>query len=72
MTQFQELWQPPNASAIKHGTEEMAKARALSAPQPKVTVREQAYIDSLSAFFSHDNLTYDQRAAAYNQKMDLC
>jgi hypothetical protein len=50
----------------------MAKARALSAPQPKVTVREQAYIDSLSAFFSHDNLTYDQRAAAYNQKMDLC
>jgi hypothetical protein len=32
MTQFKELWEPPDKQALALGAAEMAKARALAAP----------------------------------------
>jgi len=70
MTQFQELWQHPEDTQLKRGTKEMAKARALAAPPAKITPREQAYIDALSAFFDPKDASFEQRADAYEAKMD--
>ena len=49
----------------------MAKARALAAPPAKSTPREQAYIDALSAFFEPANASFEQRADAYEAKMNV-
>ena len=70
MTQFQELWQHPDDAQLKRGSEEMAKARALAAPPAKITPPEQAYIDALSAFFAPANASFEQRASAYEAKMN--
>jgi len=70
MTQFQELWGRPEAAALKRGTEEMAKARALAAPPATITPREQAYIAALSAFFNPADIPFQQRADAYEAKMN--
>jgi tetratricopeptide (TPR) repeat protein len=70
MTQFQELWGLPEAAALKLGTEEMAKARALAAPPATITPREQAYIAALSAFFNPADIPFQQRADAYEAKMN--
>ncbi len=70
MTQFQELWGHPNASELKLGAQEMAHARALSAPPAVITAREQAYIDALSAFFDPAATSFQQRADAYEAKMN--
>ena len=70
MTQFQELWGRPDAASLKRGTEEMAKARALAAPPAKITPREQAYIAALSAFFDPADIPFQQRADAYEAKMN--
>ena len=70
MTQFQELWGRPEAAALKLGTEEMAKARALAAPPATITPREQAYIAALSAFFNPADIPFQQRADAYEAKMN--
>src|SRR5277367_5711750 len=71
MTQFQELWQHPEDAQLKRGAKEMAKASALAAPPAKITPREQAYIDALSAFFDPKDASFEQRADAYEAKMDL-
>jgi tetratricopeptide (TPR) repeat protein len=70
MTQFPELWQHPDEAQWKRGFAEMAKARALAAPPAKITPREQAYIDALSAFFDPAKTSYEQRADAYEAKMN--
>jgi len=68
MTQYQELWGAPDAGMIRLGASEMAKARALAA-KSKITGREKAYIDALSAFFAGD-VPFLKRADAYAAKMD--
>ena len=70
MTQFQELWGRPDAASLKLGAEEMAKARALAAPPAKITPREQAYIAAMSAFFNPADIPFQQRADAYEAKMN--
>jgi tetratricopeptide (TPR) repeat protein len=70
MTQFQELWGPPDAAALKLGAAEMAKARALAAAPGASTPREQAYIAALSAFFDPADAPFQQRADAYEAKMN--
>jgi hypothetical protein len=70
MTQFPELWQHPDEAQSKRGEAEMAKARGLAAPPAKITPREQAYIDALSAFFDPAKTSYEQRADAYEAKMN--
>ena len=69
MTQFQELWGQPDAGDLKRGAEEMAKARALAA-SAAITPRELAYIGALSAFFEPATVTFQQRADAYEAKMN--
>jgi hypothetical protein len=70
MTQYQELWQHPTPEQLKRGAEEMRKARDLAQPPAKITSREQAYIDALSAFFDSADASYQQRADAYEAKMN--
>jgi tetratricopeptide (TPR) repeat protein len=70
MTQFTELWQHPDEAQWKRGTAEMVKARALAAPPARITPREQAYIDALSAFFDPAKTSFEQRADAYEAKMN--
>jgi hypothetical protein len=70
MTQYHELWEHPDEAQWKRGFAEMAKARALAAPPAKITLREQAYIDALSAFFDPAKTSYEQRADAYEGKMN--
>jgi len=69
MTQFQELWNHPDAASLKQGATEMAAARSIAKSKP-VTPREQAYIDALSAFFDPPDAEFLQRAQAYRVKMD--
>ncbi|HVN17370.1 MAG TPA: hypothetical protein VMU05_01310 [Dongiaceae bacterium] len=68
MTQFQELWGTPDRAELKLGSREMAKARKLAIK--KATPREQAYIDALSAFYRPRKASHQQRAGAYEAKMN--
>ncbi|MBB5340674.1 hypothetical protein [Tunturiibacter gelidoferens] len=70
MTKYQELWGEPESAALETGEEEMAEARRLAAPPAVVTGREQAYIGALSAFFDPKDATFQQRADAYEAKMN--
>jgi tetratricopeptide (TPR) repeat protein len=70
MTQFQELWGHPDAAGLKLGAEEMARARARAATPAAITPREKAYIDALSAFFDPADASFQQRADAYEAKMN--
>src|SRR5271163_1227992 len=69
MTQFHELWGPPDADGLRLGAEEMAKARAAASASPVAPI-ERAYIDALSAFFDPGNEKFQQRADAYEAKMN--
>lgn len=70
MTQYHELWDQPGPEAIKLGADEMAKARSLSAAPAAITPREKAYIAALSAFFDRADVTFQQRADAYEAGMN--
>jgi tetratricopeptide (TPR) repeat protein len=70
MTQFKEIWDRPDADAIKTGASEMEKARALIAENGKITAREQAYIDALGTFFSIAPLGFQQARDAYAASME--
>ena len=70
MTQFQELWGQPDAEELKRGAEEMAEARKLAKPPASITPRELAYIAALSAFFDPPKASFEQRADAYEAKMN--
>ena len=69
MTQFQELWGEPDPNGLKRGAEQMEKARTLAAQGP-ITPREQAYIAALSAFFDPSAQDFQQRADAYEARMN--
>jgi tetratricopeptide (TPR) repeat protein len=69
MTQFHELWGPPGADGLRLGAEEMAKARAAASASPAAPI-ERAYVDALSAFFDPGNEKFQQRADAYETKMN--
>jgi len=69
MTQFKEIWEPPDQQALILGAAEMAKARSLSAPPAKSTARERAYIDALATFFDRTDTPLQQRVDAYEAKM---
>ena len=69
MTQYKELWSRPDASELKVGAEEMAKARSVAAAG-KTTARDKGYIGALSAFFDPVDAEYQQRADAYVAKMN--
>jgi tetratricopeptide (TPR) repeat protein len=68
MTQFHQLWDHPQDAQLKLGAREMAKARKLA--RKKVTAREQAYIDALSALYQPGKSSYQQRADAYEAGMN--
>jgi tetratricopeptide (TPR) repeat protein len=70
MTQFRELWGAPDAEGLKVGREEMSKARAAAAASAATTPIERAYVDALSAFYDPANETFQQRADAYQAKMN--
>jgi len=70
MTQFKEIWDRPDADALKTGASEMEKARALIAENGKIMAREQAYIDALGAFFSVAPLGFQQATDAYAASME--
>ena len=70
MTQFKELWEPPDAKAVARGADEMAKARELVAPPAISSARERAYIEALSAFFAVPDARLQQRSAIYESRMN--
>jgi tetratricopeptide (TPR) repeat protein len=70
MTQFHELWGGPGEAGLKLGRDELAKARAIVASSPATMPIERAYIEALSAFYEPAKATFQQRADAYEAKMN--
>ena len=67
MSHWYPLWYPPNAAALKAGSEAVDKA---TAAQPK-TEREKAYIAAIAAFYrDSDKLDHRTRALAYEKAME--
>ena len=67
MSHWYPLWYPPNAAALKAGSEAVEKA--LAAP-PK-TEREKDYIAAIAAFYrDSDKLDHRSRALAYEKAME--
>ncbi len=62
MTQFPELWQHPDEAQSKRGRPRWPKRVRLAAPPARITPRELAYIDALSAFFDPAKTSFEQRA----------
>jgi len=69
MSQFHELWNRPEAPAVKIGAEEMATAKSLISAGAKVTPREQMYVDAITAFFAEASVDYQHAADAYTARM---
>lgn len=67
MSHWYPLWYPPNAAALKAGSEAVEKAMAES---PK-TEREKDYIAAIAAFYrDNDKLDHPTRALAYEKAME--
>src|SRR6516162_10946181 len=67
MSHWYPLWYPPNAAALKAGSEAVEKAMAA---QPK-TDREKDYIATIAAFYrDNDKLDHRTRALAYEKAME--
>ncbi|MBV9152368.1 MAG: hypothetical protein JO204_11400 [Alphaproteobacteria bacterium] len=67
MSHWYPLWYPPNAAALKAGSEAVEKAIAA---QPK-TDREKDYIAAIAAFYhDSDKLDHRTRALAYEKAME--
>src|ERR1051326_2549937 len=67
MSHWYPLWYPPNAAALKAGSEAVEKAMAA---QPK-TEREKDYIAAVAAFYrDSDKLDHQTRALAYEKAME--
>src|SRR3954449_6280486 len=67
MSHWYPLWYPPNAAALKAGSEAVDKAMAA---QPK-TDREKDYIAAIAAFYrDNDKLDHRTRAVAYEKAME--
>jgi tetratricopeptide (TPR) repeat protein len=67
MSHWYPLWYPPNAAALKAGSEAVEKAMA-AAPR---TEREKDYIAAIAAFYrDNDKLDHQTRAVAYEKAME--
>ena len=67
MSHWYPLWYPPNAAALKAGSDAVEKAMAAS---PK-TEREKDYIQAIAAFYrDNDKLDHQTRAVAYEKAME--
>ena len=67
MSRWYPLWYPPNAEALKAGSEAVEKAMAAG---PK-TERERDYIQAIGAFYrDSDKLDHRSRAVAYEKAME--
>ncbi len=67
MSRWYPLWYPPNAEALKAGSEAVEKAMAAG---PK-TERERDYIQAIAAFYrDSDKLDHRSRAVAYEKAME--
>jgi len=66
MSQFHQIWERPEAPALKKGQEEIAMAQKIGARTP----REQAYISALALFYQDPvKNDYLKRAGAYSDAM---
>jgi len=65
MSIWHQLWNHPDAAAIKHGQAEIKKAKSL---RPK-TDRERDYIAALGDFYAGKR-NYDMRATAYSKAVE--
>jgi tetratricopeptide (TPR) repeat protein len=67
MSHWYPLWYPPNAAALKAGSEAVEKAVAA----PPKTDREKDYIAAIAAFYhDSDKLDHRTRALAYEKAME--
>jgi hypothetical protein len=67
MSHWYPLWYPPSPSALKAGSEAVAKAKAA----PTKTQREADYIAAIAAFYvDSDKLDHQTRAVAYEKAME--
>jgi tetratricopeptide (TPR) repeat protein len=67
MSYWYPLWYPPNAAALKAGSDAVEKA---AATQPK-TDRERDYIAAIAAFYrDNDKIDHRTRAVAYEKAME--
>jgi tetratricopeptide (TPR) repeat protein len=66
MSLFHQLWEHPNADAVKQGAAMLDKAKKL-----KATPREQSYIAALAKIFASDDpKQYFERVKKYSDTMD--
>ena len=66
MSQFHQIWERPEAPALKRGQEEIASAQRIGGKTP----REQAYISALALFYQDPAKNdYLKRAGAYSEAM---
>jgi tetratricopeptide (TPR) repeat protein len=66
MSQFHQIWERPEAPALKRGQEEIAIAQKIGGKTP----REQAYISALAIFYQDPGKNdYLKRAGAYSEAM---
>lgn len=67
MSLYHPLWEPPDATALQHGGDAVAKAKALGAK----TDRERDYIAAIEAFYQDaDKRDHRTRALAYEKAME--
>lgn len=67
MSQWTQIWAPPQPAALKRGLEAIDKAKAANAK----TARERDYIAAAEAFFKDaDTLDHRTRAQAYGRAME--
>ena len=67
MSQWTQIWAPPQPAALKRGLEAVDKAKAANAKTP----RERDYIAAAEAFFKDaDTLDHRTRAQAYGRAME--
>src|SRR5689334_11572263 len=67
MSQWYPLWYPPNAAALKAGSEAVEKAMAAK----QKTDRESDYIAAIAAFYrDNDKVDHRTRAVAYEKAME--
>ncbi len=67
MSHWYPLWYPPNAAALKAGSEAVEKAMAAK----QKTDRESAYIAAIASFYrDNDKIDHRTRAVAYEKAME--
>lgn len=68
MSQFHELWGRPDASELKTGAEEMAKAESLAA-RGRLAPQEKSYINALNSFYLEAPKDFQTAADSYEAAM---